>query len=81
MNMCKKIPADVLQIFIDANSTTEEVKFAGTKIFQWIYSDFPTTSQKHSMNYGMKRTMLWLQRGKLTPSGYHQQKMPFNSTA
>ena len=34
MNMCKKTPADVLQIFIDANSTTEEVKLAGTKIFQ-----------------------------------------------
>ena len=81
MNMCKKIPADVLQVFIDANSTTEEVKLAGTKIFQWIYSDFPMTSQKHSINYGMKRTILWLQRRKLTPSGYHQQKMPYKSTA
>ena len=74
MNICKKIPADVLQIFSDENSTTDEVKLAGTKIFQWIYSDFPTTSQKHSINYGIERKISWMQRGKLTPSGYHHRR-------
>ena len=48
MNMCKKTPADVLQIFIKANLTTEEVKLAGTKIFQWIYSK--TTTKKRLPN-------------------------------
>ena len=74
MNICKKILADVLQIFSDENSTADEVKLAGTKIFQWIYSDFPTTSQKHSINYGIERKILWMQRGKLTPSGYHHRR-------
>ena len=58
----------MLQIFINVNSTTEEVKLAGTKIFQWIYSktnkkDFPKTL--HELRYEVYNFMA--AKGKIDP--------------